>query len=87
MRQRNSPLRWTTLLVGPLLLTGCQSTTTPSSVIDGAVAPILQRAVCANLVPIAGSKADTEPTRRQVRRQNARVEQCPEGSRRKPDLS
>jgi hypothetical protein len=62
--------------------------TTLSSAIESAtVGPLLQRAVCDSLVPIAGSKADTEPTRRQVRRQNARVLQCPEGARRKPDLS
>lgn len=67
----------------PLLgLTACQTST---SAID--LHPVILEAVCKNLVPIAGSKQDTETTRRQVRRQNARVDACPLELRRKADLT
>lgn len=64
-------------------LAGCSTlaTTEPD------LKPIILEAVCKNLVPVAGSKADTELTRRQVRRQNARVDTCPLELRRKADLT
>lgn len=36
-----------------------------------------KRAVCLNLVPISGKSTDDEYTRRQIKRQNARVQNCP----------
>jgi hypothetical protein len=49
--------------------------------------PLILEAVCKNLVPISGKSTDDPLTRRQVRRQNARVETCPPELRRKADLS
>jgi hypothetical protein len=67
----------------PLLgLTACQ---TPTSAPD--LHPVILEAVCKNLVPISGKSTDDPLTRRQVRRQNARVDQCPQALRRKADLT
>lgn len=44
-----------------------------------------KRAICLNTVAIAGKSTDDEYTRRQIKRQNARVMACPEEWRRMPE--
>jgi hypothetical protein len=72
--------KWTLLLAVPTL-TACQ---TPTNAPD--LKPIILKAVCDNLVPISGKSTDDPLTRQQVKRQNARVLNCPPDLRRKPEL-
>lgn len=74
------PAIWTLLLIAPTLA-ACQ---TPTSVPD--LQPIILKAVCDNLVPISGKSTDDPLTRKQIKRQNARVDNCPPELRRKPEL-
>lgn len=72
------------LLPGVLTLTACATNTRDLSRQQfDELQYAFRRAICGSLVPISGKSTDDPYTRIQVKRQNARVKECPPELRRK----